>query len=112
MDTLTHYREIVQKVLMPLTEYRYAGLDAVNEIIFDTVNDRYLVVTVGWEGRRRRIYGSVVQLDIINGKVWVQSDNTEDGIAYDLEEFGIPKSDIVLAFHPESVRQHTGYAVA
>ena len=36
----------------------------------------------------------------------------EDGIAYELEAAGVPKSDIVLAFHSEEVRPHTGYAVA
>ena len=50
--------------------------------------------------------------DIINGKVWIQYDGTEDGVGYALEAAGIPKEDIVPAFHPESVRVHTGYAVA
>jgi hypothetical protein len=54
----------------------------------------------------------LVHLDIINGKVWIQRDNTEEGIGYELEAAGIPKSDIVPAFHPADVRPHTGYAVA
>jgi hypothetical protein len=53
-----------------------------------------------------------MHLDIVDGKIWIQRDGTEDGIAYELEEAGVPKSDIVLAFHSEDVRPHTGYAVA
>jgi hypothetical protein len=112
MDKLSSYREIVKATLNPLLSRHYSGLDARNETVFDEANDRYLVVTVGWEPDIRRIYRPLVQLDIINGKIWIQHDNTEEGIAYDLEEAGIPKSDIVLAFHPEHVRPHTGYAVA
>jgi hypothetical protein len=45
-----------------------------------------------------------LHLDILNGKVWIQRDGTEDGIADELEAAGIPRSDIVLAFHPEKDR--------
>ena len=47
----------------------------------------------------------------IDGKLWIQTDNTEHGIAPDLGQAGIPKSDIVLAFRPPDVRRHTEYAV-
>lgn len=112
MDQVSRYRKIVRDILMPLTERRYSGLDVTNDAVFDEANDRYLIVSVGWEGNVRRIHHCLVHLDIINGKVWIQRDGTEDGIAYELEAAGIPKSDIVLAFHPEDVRPHTGYAVA
>lgn len=52
-----------------------------------------------------------MHLDIIDGKIWVQRDDTEDGVTYELEAAGITKDKIVLGFHPQNVRQHTGYAV-
>lgn len=112
MDKLAHYRTILQTVLFPLTERHYANADITNEAVFDEKNDRYLIMSVGWEGRTKRVHGCLVHLDIIDGRVWIQRDGTEDGIAYDLEAAGIPKSDIVLAFHTVNVRPHTGYAVA
>lgn len=39
-------------------------------------------------------------------------DGTEDGIAPELIQSGIPKEDIVLGFHEPSIRQYTGFAVA
>lgn len=111
MDTLERYRQIIRDLLLPMTERQYSGLDVTNEAVFDTVNDHYLIVSVGWEGNVRRIYHTLVHLDILNGKVWIQRDGTEDGIGYDLEEAGIPKSDIVPAFHPLDVRPYTGYAI-
>ena len=112
MDTLNNYREIVKNVLKPWMGRRYDGMDVMNEPVFDAANDRYMVMSVGWQaGDVRRIHHPLIHLDIIGGKVWIQRDGTEDGIAYDLEAAGIPKSDIVLAFHPENIRPYTGYAV-
>lgn len=54
----------------------------------------------------------VVHLEIINGKVWIQEDNTDLIVAHELERAGIPKNDIVLGFHPADVRPYTEYAVA
>jgi len=50
--------------------------------------------------------------EIINGKIWIQRDGTEYGIANELVAAGIPKNKIVLAFHPEDVRQYTDFAIA
>lgn len=112
MDQVERYREIICRLLIPLTERCYANADITNEAVFDEKNDRYLIMSVGWEGRIRRVHGCLVHLDIINGKIWIQRDGTEDGIGYALEAAGVSKSDIVPAFHAESVRPYTGYAVA
>ncbi len=66
---------------------------------------------VGWDSVRR-VHGSVVHLDIIDGKVWLQYDGTSRPVADELEAAGIPRQDIVLAFHPARVRALTGYGVA
>ncbi len=79
--------------------------------IFDRQADSYVVIALGWE-RARRVHHFVIHLEIINGKVWLQADNTDLVIAEDLERAGIPKSDIVLGFHPADVRPFTEYAVA
>ena len=112
MEKVAVYREIIRRTLLPLTERKYSGRDVENEAVFDATNDRYLIMSVGWEGSIRRIHGCLAHLDIINGKVWIQRDGTEDGLAYDLEAAGIPKSDIVIAFHSANIRPFTGYAVA
>lgn len=69
-----------------------------------------MLVNVGWDDRR--VHGCLVHVDLIDGKFWIQRDGTEDGIATELVAAGVPKSRIVLAFHPVDVRPHTGYAVA
>ena len=44
--------------------------------------------------------------------LWIQQDDTEYGIAYELEKAGIPKDRMVLGFHTPDVRPYTAYAVA
>jgi hypothetical protein len=49
-------------------------------------------------------------LDIKDGKIWIQRDLTEEGIANELVELGVAKSDIVLAFRAPHIRQFTDFA--
>ncbi len=110
-EKLPIYRQIIETVLAPYVSIRYADGEIQNEALFDRERDHYAVVSVGWQDGRR-VYHSLIHLDLINGKVYIQRDGTEDGIGYELEAAGIPKSDIVPAFHPVTVRPYTGYAVA
>jgi hypothetical protein len=47
-----------------------------------------------------------------NNKVWIQYDGTEVDIANALLEQGIPREDIVLAYHSPFIRQYDGFAVS
>jgi len=79
------------------------------ETLFDTQRDRYQLLYVGWRGNKRD-FGCILHLDIKDGKIWIQHDGTEVGIANELVEMGVPKSDIVLAFHEPEIRQFTEFA--
>ena len=111
MDTLDNYRKIIENTLSEYASVPYAYGDIRTEVVFDRANDHYLLVNVGWRNDRR-IHGSIVHIDIINGKVWIQRDGTEHGMANDLVRAGIPKSEIVLGFRAPEVRQFTEFAVA
>ena len=111
MDTLETYRQGIAKVLRAYAQMPYAHGEIQIEVVVDRQADHYLLLAVGWDGARR-IHGSVVHLDIIDGKVWIQRDGTEHGIAEELVEAGIPRDHIVLGFRPPDLRQHTEYAVA
>jgi hypothetical protein len=60
----------------------------------------------------RRVDEVFIHIDVCEGKVWLQHDGTNLRIAEDLTRAGIPKADIVLAFHHPSRRADTEYAVA
>ena len=104
-------RGIVERVL---TEYaEFLGDDAVTlcELVFDRQQDHYLLVEVGWENGYR-VYGTLLHIDIIGGKLWIQHDGTEDGVAEELIAAGVPKQRIVLAFRSEARRALTEFAAA
>jgi hypothetical protein len=44
---------------------------------------------VGWQGMNR-IYHCYIHLDIIDGKIWLQQNWTEENMAEDLVELGVP----------------------
>jgi len=110
MDTLDNYRRIIEEVLIPYTKIPYSHGNIESKAVFDRENDSYLLITLGWDDVKR-IHGCLVHIDIIDDKIWVQRDDTEDGVTYELVAAGVPKDKIVLGFHPLNVRQHTGYAV-
>jgi hypothetical protein len=111
MDTIAQYRQIIQAVLLPYTRIPYAHGSMACKPIFDVQRDSYVLLTEGWDGPKR-IHGCLVHIDILNEKVWVQRDDTDGGITYDLVEAGIPKHAIVLGFQEPRVRPFTEYAAA
>ncbi|MBX3059716.1 MAG: XisI protein [Anaerolineae bacterium] len=109
MDTLNKYRQIVQNVLREYAvKPSHGEIDP--EIIVDPERDHYELMHVGWD-KSRRVHGSVIHIDIIDNKIWIQHDGTSPGIALELVQAGIPKEDIILAFRPPHVREYTGYGV-
>ena len=110
MDRVERYREIVRRVIREYASYKPSHGQIETEAIEDREKDHYEVMHVGWDGHRR-IHGSVVHIDIIGGKVWLQYDGTSRPVADELVEAGIPREDIVLGFHPPDVRPLTGFAV-
>ena len=108
---LNRYRQAIEKILEDYASVPYSYGEIKTEAVFDRERDRYLLVNVGWDDDTR-VHGALVHVDVIDGKVWIQRDGTEDGIAGDLVRAGIPRDRIVLGFHAAHVRPHTNYAVA
>lgn len=108
---LEYWREVIEKALLDYASIPYSYSEVKKETVFDRSRDRYLVLIHGWEGYRYE-HGCMIHIDIMNGKIWILRDGTEDGIALELENAGIPKQNIVLGFKPPEVRPFTGYAVA
>ncbi|MGF1988759.1 MAG: XisI protein [Nostoc sp. ZfuVER08] len=111
MDKLTHYREILRQLIFEYASHKPANGQIETEAVIDSQRDHYEVLHIGWDGVRR-VHGSVVHIDIINNKVWIQYDGTSQPVAEALLEAGIPREDIVLGFHPAELRQYTDFAVS
>lgn len=110
MDKLERYRQIVQRLIREYAGYKPAHGQIETEAIVDRERDHYEVMHIGWDGVRR-VHGAVVHIDICDGKIWVQYDGTSRPVAEELVAAGIPREDIVLAFHPAELRPLTGFGV-
>ena len=116
MENIIELRKIIEKVLTEKAEF-YSRINAQKsdenmvETVFDREKDKYILVNIAWE-KYERTYYTVAHLDVINGKIWIQKDATEEGIATDLENLGVPKDKIVLAFHSPTLRKYDEYALA
>lgn len=110
MDKLTHYRQIIQQLLEDYS-HRRSDDNIESQTIFDFQQDHYQVVNVGWQNEKR-VYGSVLHLDLKDDKIWLQYNGTEIDIAQQLVELGVPPSDIVLGFQAPYRRQYTNYAIS
>ncbi|QYX31968.1 XisI protein [Sphaerospermopsis torques-reginae] len=114
MDKLTSYRSLIKKIL---TEYEQiasktpnpSGVDSV--LAFDEQRDQYIWGQVGWH-EDKKITAITVYVRIKNNKIYIEEDWTEEGIANELLREGVPKEDIVLAFHDPETRKFTEFAVA
>jgi hypothetical protein len=110
METLKKYRDYVHQVLEKYSQYSSHRDDIETQVITDEKHDHYQLVHVGWSNNRRT-YGCVLHIDIKNNQIWIQHDGTEIGMANELVALGVPKEDIVLAFHAPYKRPYTGFGL-
>jgi XisI protein len=77
--------------------------------VVDTERHHYQLRVRGWD-HDKRIHGIVVHMDIRDGLVWLEEDNTDYGVAEALVRLGIPKDKIVLGWQSPFMRKHSGFA--
>ena len=111
MDHIEQYRTIIRQIIEEYAQYKPSVGDIEIEVIFDDEAGHYELMHTGWTGPYR-VHGSVIHIDIRNGKVWLQHDGTDARIAEQLVEAGIPNHNIVLGFQEPTVREYSGFAVA
>ncbi len=110
MDKLNQYRYWVKEILEAHGQMKPANPDILVYTFFDSQQDHYQVFHAGWD-QYRRLFGPLIHIDILDGKLWIQHDGTEVGVANQLLEKGVSQQDIVLAYHAPFMRQYDGFAV-
>src|SRR6185503_3832210 len=113
MGKLNGHHELLKRILTEHVELcrRQPLPDVDTFLVIDEGHRNYIWMNVGWQNGER-VCGMTVYVRIRDGKFWIEEDWTEDGIATDLVREGVPKEDIVLAFHDAETRKHTDFAAA
>lgn len=113
MDKLLKYQRIIKEVFTNYTNQGAINSNAQEHqethLLFDDERCHYQVLRIGWK-ETKGTFLVIFHFSIINDKIWVQRNISDYDIVGDLEEKGIPKSDIVLAFLSPRMRPYTEYA--
>jgi hypothetical protein len=116
MDTsqqIDHYQTLIVQYL---SEHQDVDSDSEayhRSLITDRESHHYQLLATGWATPSRYVDTLLIHVHIKpTGKVWLLENGTELHVAEDLVARGIPKTDIVLGFHPPQYRALSGYAVA
>lgn len=111
MDTRLKYQTVIKNILQTHAQYKPAYSEIEPHVIFDDEHSRYTLLEFGWH-QKKYVFDCIIHIELINHKIWIQADGTEEGIATDLLEAGVPANEIVLGFRHPKLRQYTDFAVA
>ena len=112
MGKVKRFQQIIFQVLEDYKgRFKQSSKEINGLIVADREAHHYQFLWLGWE-EERHIFSVMVHISIIDGKIWIQHDNSEVGFANLLADKGIPKSDIVLGYFPPAHRERTDFAVA
>ena len=109
MDTRLKYQEIIKTILQEHANFRNTIPDGYHsQLLFDDERGGYLVLDIGWK-EDNYLHATPIHINLIGEKIWIQYDDTEEGVATDLLAAGVPKEDIVLGFRHPNVRKYTEF---
>ena len=88
---------ITERVLSRRAEF-YASPSQFRTLTnFDREHGSFLLMDEGWDSYRR-IHHVWAHIELRDGQFWIHEDGTQDGLANDLINEGVPRERIVLAF--------------
>lgn len=113
MDQIKSYSALIKQALSEYVALVQKSPDLPYQVMtaFDDEHQQYIVRKVGWKDNKR-ILKTVLHVTLQNGKIWIEEDLTEEGIATYFLEHGVPNTAIVLGFQPPTMRPYTEFAVA
>lgn len=108
-EKIAVYRDAILRVLS--SHLQVLSQDVQMVPVFDREHDRYQLLEIGWHDRKR-IFLPILHLDIIEGKIWIQQNQTDIEIGDELNAEGVERSNIVLGFIPKHLRHfNPAYAI-
>lgn len=113
MDSVNNYANLIREGLNDYVALstRDPNPDYDVNRIYDDEHYNYVVQKLGWK-KSNRINQTMLQVALRDGKIWIEEDWTEEGVATYFIEHGVPYDHIVLGFQPPIMRPYTEFAVA
>ena len=111
MEELDNYKQIIKKILEEYIATMRPNSEEEVYLVEDPTKMNYLIYHNAWR-HSSRSYGCILHVRIKNEKIYIEYDGTDEGFGDVFAAEGIPKYDIVLAFHAPAKRSYTEFAVA
>jgi len=102
MDKVANYRRTLRRLVNEYARYKPSHGQIEPIPVCDPKNDNYLLVHAGWDNIRR-IHSTVLHLRLQDGKVLIEEDGLEHGVAQDLLDAGVSPKDIVYSLENEGM---------
>ena len=96
MDKTLNYADILTKVLRAEEQFQPSFVPVKIVPVCDSVSGQFLLMAVGWEGRRR-VDNLLFHAQLMGHQIVIETDNIEDGLTPALIEAGVRAEDIVSA---------------
>jgi hypothetical protein len=108
MDKLIHYQHLIKQFMSEFAKLANQPPSQGSEMmcLFDDEHQQYALLKVGWT-KLGRLHHTSLHVHLSEDKIWVEEDWTEEGIAHYLRKHGVPKEELVLAFHPPEWRGYS-----
>jgi hypothetical protein len=73
------YRNTILEVLQDVVaRFAASGSENIRIVpVFDEVHNQYQVLEMGWDESGDRIFQSIIHLELLNGKIWIQENVTD-----------------------------------
>lgn len=101
MDKIKKYRRILKNVTEEHARIPSPMKSVRSTAVSDFSQNDYFLIDFDLQNKKHYV---VFHLRLNNGKIWVEQDGIEYGIARDLIEAGVSSQDIVLAFQDKELR--------
>jgi XisI protein len=113
MDKIEKYQGIIINYLIRYNEETGGSTHHKTErrILIDKESNSFQLLSIGWRNNHYT-FGPIFHFDIINGKIWMQCNNTEREVVDEFMAAGVDRQDIVLGFVPPAARHFSGFASA
>jgi hypothetical protein len=93
MDSVTHYRHLIEAYLTEQAAIPFVPNTLHYAPVFDRERDHYLLLVIGRD-QQERVHRCDIHLAIVEGKVWLQELNADVDVLHDLQRAGIPADEL------------------
>lgn len=104
MDSLTHFRQKIQKILSEFADKWQHSANTLKVItLFDKEQDHYQVLQMGWE-KGQFVFSCMIHIDIIDERIWIQRNTTDTELIPLFVAEGISPSCFAIGFIPVNMQ--------